>query len=132
MGVCYSGWKTISPRKLELSFLLHSSCVIDINQCLSFYCIVVLWKLRYVLLRVTLTLIEVFVCRCKLRSLHLKPVWTKPYFFLRYHACLSFVLCCFGWCFCWNRAYIDNRLHCNCTLHSKEVRKRILRLNQHA
>ena len=62
---------TISPRKLELSFLLHSSCVIDINQCLSFYCIVVLWKLRYVLLRVTLTLIEVFVCRCKLRSLHL-------------------------------------------------------------
>ena len=40
--------ETISPRKLELSFLLHSSCVIDINQCLSFYCIVVLWKLRYI------------------------------------------------------------------------------------
>ncbi len=40
--------ETISPCKLELSFLLHSSCVIDINECLSFYCIVVLWKLRYI------------------------------------------------------------------------------------
>ncbi len=55
--------ETISPRKLELSFLLHSSCVIDINQLMSF---ILLYRgaleiTIHTLLRVTLTLIEVFV-----------------------------------------------------------------------